>query len=68
MSEIGRSSGQWRKSSYSGGNSGQCVEVAFTGEAVGIRDSKDPHGPRLVVAASVFHSLVMQLKTNALGR
>jgi hypothetical protein len=43
----------WRKSSRSGDNGGQCVEVAFlTGAAggtsvVGLRDSKDPSGPVL---------------------
>jgi hypothetical protein len=38
----------WRKSSYSGGTDhGNCVEVAFTVEAVAIRDSKNPDGPHL---------------------
>ncbi|HKN96498.1 MAG TPA: DUF397 domain-containing protein [Pseudonocardiaceae bacterium] len=31
----------WRTSSYSSGN-GQCVEVAFEGERVAVRDSKHP--------------------------
>nr|WP_285701123.1 DUF397 domain-containing protein [Actinomadura sp. NBRC 104412] len=36
----------WRRSSYSGGESGStCVELARIGDAVGIRDSKDPNGP-----------------------
>jgi len=35
----------WRKSSYSGGNNGACVEVAHNLEAV--RDSKNPFGPVL---------------------
>ncbi|MGV9663744.1 DUF397 domain-containing protein [Nocardia niigatensis] len=30
----------WRKSSYSGSNGGECVEVAFGTERVFIRDSK----------------------------
>ncbi|MFF0609175.1 DUF397 domain-containing protein [Nocardia tengchongensis] len=30
----------WRKSSYSGSNGGQCVEVAVASETVQIRDSK----------------------------
>lgn len=36
------SSAHWRKSSRSGGNSGQCVEVAEASEVVGVRDSKNP--------------------------
>lgn len=30
----------WFKSSYSGGNNGQCVEVAALVASVGMRDSK----------------------------
>ena len=39
----------WQKSSYSGGNGGNCVEVArnLTG-VLAVRDSKDPDGPVLV--------------------
>jgi len=37
----------WRKSSYSGGNGGQCVEVAAPGRVL-VRDTKD--GARAVLA------------------
>ena len=37
----------WFKSSYSGNEGGECVEVASTAEAVLVRDSKDKEGPRL---------------------
>ena len=41
----------WRKSSHSGTQGGSdCVELARIGEAVGIRDSKDPDGPKLLVS------------------
>ncbi|HEX6075643.1 MAG TPA: DUF397 domain-containing protein [Micromonosporaceae bacterium] len=36
----------WRKSSRSG-SQGQCVEVAFTGDAILMRNSKHPEGPVL---------------------
>ncbi|MDH6135515.1 hypothetical protein P3T37_004931 [Kitasatospora sp. MAA4] len=39
----------WFKSSYSGAEGGQCVEVA-TGTVVHIRDSKDKGGPVLTFA------------------
>jgi len=35
---------RWCKSSHSMGNGGNCVEVAATGRAVFVRDSKDPDG------------------------
>jgi Domain of unknown function (DUF397) len=35
----------WRKSTVS--NPSECVEVAFVGESVLMRHSKDPSGPRL---------------------
>ncbi|WP_084476974.1 DUF397 domain-containing protein [Actinokineospora enzanensis] len=38
---------QWRKSSRSGSNGGQCVELHPAGA---IRDSKNPTGPTLRVA------------------
>jgi hypothetical protein len=39
---------QWRKSSYSGGSGGNCVEVAVgLPGVVAVRDSKDPDGVRL---------------------
>ncbi len=38
---------EWRKSSFSGGGNGGCVEVAFTTRVVGVRDSKDAGGPVL---------------------
>ena len=37
----------WRKSSYSGPNGGDCVEVARDGERAGVRDNKDAEGPVL---------------------
>jgi hypothetical protein len=37
----------WRKSSYSNGGNGNCVEVAVSTEAIGVRDSKNVAGPTL---------------------
>ncbi|MFI7676697.1 DUF397 domain-containing protein [Actinophytocola sp. NPDC049390] len=37
----------WRTSSYSEPNGGNCVEVAYTTETVGVRDSKNPRGGQL---------------------
>ncbi len=37
----------WRKSSFSNPDGNDCVEVAFGEAVVGLRDSKNPEGPRL---------------------
>ena len=57
---------QWRKSSYSGGESGQCVEVAQAPALVGIRDSKNPDAGHLAVDRSAFADLVTRVKAGAL--
>ena len=42
---------EWRKSTRSGDNGGDCVEVARNlSGVVAIRDSKDPDGPALIVS------------------
>jgi hypothetical protein len=50
MSELDLARAQWSKSSYSSAN-GACVEVAqnLIG-VVGVRDSKDPDGPKLLIS------------------
>ncbi|MFD9722771.1 DUF397 domain-containing protein [Streptomyces sp. NPDC059072] len=40
----------WRKSTYSGAEGGECIEVATTIATVHIRDSKQLDGPVLTVA------------------
>lgn len=37
----------WRKSSFSDGGNGGCVEVAWPEPQVAVRDSKNPSGPTL---------------------
>ena len=43
---------QWFKSTRSGPNSDNCVEVAFVDEAIVVRDSKNPGGPALIFTAA----------------
>lgn len=40
----------WFKSSHSAGDGGECVEVASSGPAVLVRDSKDVNRPHLTVS------------------
>ncbi|TDC62410.1 DUF397 domain-containing protein [Actinomadura sp. GC306] len=48
----------WRKSSRSGSSGGSCVELAQVKDRVAIRDSKDPHGPVLVVSRAVLRDAI----------
>ncbi|MFY1678821.1 DUF397 domain-containing protein [Streptomyces sp. WMMC905] len=48
----------WFKSSYSGAEGGQCIEVAATPDTVHVRDSKQPNGPILNVSPRAWTSLV----------
>lgn len=48
----------WRKSSSSLGGSGDCVEVAWTGESVLVRDSKERRGPVVAFAPVVWESFL----------
>ena len=54
---------QWRKSSYSGTNGGQCVEVASNlPGTVAVRDSKDRNGPALGFAPEAWTEFVSGVK------
>ena len=44
----------WRKSSYSGGNGGSCVETASDGGLVLVRDTTDREGFTLSVPAGAW--------------
>ncbi|MFE5188444.1 DUF397 domain-containing protein [Streptomyces sp. NPDC056628] len=48
----------WFKSSYSGTEGGQCVEVAAGSAAVHVRDSKSEAGPVLTVSREAWAGLV----------
>ncbi|MFD7450621.1 DUF397 domain-containing protein [Kitasatospora sp. NPDC059827] len=65
--DVDLTGASWRKSSYSGANGGQCVEVAdgFTG-AQPVRDSKDPSGPALVFSTAAWQSFITAVRTGEL--
>jgi hypothetical protein len=54
---------RWRKSSYSG-SSNNCVEVATSGAAVTIRDSKAPDGPALTFSPQAWATFTTSIKAN----
>jgi hypothetical protein len=47
-------SATWRKSSYSGSNGGECVEVGGHHGRVLVRDTKDRQGPVLRVSPAAW--------------
>ncbi|MBV7699225.1 DUF397 domain-containing protein [Streptomyces sp. TRM70350] len=51
----------WFKSSYSGSEGGNCLEVATHPTAVHIRDSKDPGGPVLSVSPDTWRTFLGRL-------
>ncbi|WP_343244649.1 DUF397 domain-containing protein [Streptomyces sp. SID11385] len=52
----------FRKSSYSSGNSGNCVEVARTSSAVWVRDSKDLARPAFQVGAAAWEAFLPEAR------
>jgi hypothetical protein len=52
----------WRKSSRSQGAQGDCVEVARVPGLVGVRDSKDPEGPKLAFELAAGRALAARIK------
>ncbi|MEU5993204.1 DUF397 domain-containing protein [Spirillospora sp. NPDC047418] len=52
----------WRKSRRSNDHGGACVELAALTKGVGVRDSKDPDGPIILLGPTVFRALLTDLK------
>jgi hypothetical protein len=66
----------WRKSTHSGGNGGNCIEVgapAATGVAAGpgrvlVRDSTDPCGPTLAFSRLAWRDFAERARQARLSR
>ncbi len=62
----------WRKSSYSNGTGGSCVEIAVLtriaddDHAIAVRDSKDPDGPALTFTARQWREFTVGIKAHQL--
>ncbi|MET7900543.1 DUF397 domain-containing protein [Streptomyces sp. NPDC005355] len=54
----------WRKSSYSMGNGGNCVEVAEAESFIHVRDSKNPDGPALRFDREQWQLLVKAVRND----
>ena len=58
----------WRKSTRSGPNCDNCVEVAFVEGAIAVRDSKNPAGPVLVFTPAEWDAFVAGAKDGEFDR
>jgi len=53
----------WRKSSRSGSQGGNCVEVAtMSAEATALRDSKNPENGAIVISATAWRNFLESVK------
>ena len=52
----------WRKSSYSGNNGANCVEVGNAAHLIAVRDTKVPDGPRLWFGRQPWEAFAASLK------
>jgi hypothetical protein len=53
----------WRKSSYSGNNGGDCVEVGAAVQVIAVRDTKqDSNGPVLLFSPAAWRSFADQVR------
>ncbi|MBB2912142.1 hypothetical protein FHS43_003422 [Streptosporangium becharense] len=58
----------WRRSTLSGPDGGNCVEVASLSRGRrGVRDSKDPDGPVLVFGSGEWSAFLTAVKDGAFG-
>ncbi|MEV5411152.1 DUF397 domain-containing protein [Thermopolyspora sp. NPDC052614] len=58
---------RWRKSSYSG-DTGNCVEAArFPSGRIGIRDSKNPTGPTLLISYHTWRQFIVEVRADEMA-
>ncbi|WP_436525028.1 DUF397 domain-containing protein [Actinoplanes sp. HUAS TT8] len=55
---VDLSHAEWFKSTRSGADSDNCVEVAFVDDAIAVRDSKNPAAAALIFTAAEWDAFV----------
>ncbi|MFD8975734.1 MULTISPECIES: DUF397 domain-containing protein [unclassified Streptomyces] len=58
---------RWRKSSHSGPNGGDCIEVADLTAHVAVRDSKNPEVPAFRATPAAFAAFVTAAAEGRIG-
>jgi hypothetical protein len=56
----------WHKSTHSGSNGGQCIEVAASARVL-VRDSKNPDGGRLAFTTQAWRAFAARIKSSNAG-
>jgi len=56
----------WRKSTYSNGSGGNCVEVADLPNGRAVRDSKHPEGPILLFTGDAWRAFIQGIEAGEL--
>jgi hypothetical protein len=57
----------WRKSTFSGGNGGNCVEVGQQADRILVRDTKDQAGTVLAVGADAWRRFAATVRESGRG-
>jgi hypothetical protein len=58
---MGTVNAAWRKSTYSGGNGGECVEVALA-DGVMVRDTANREGTALSFSAAAWQEFLVSVR------
>ena len=58
----------WRKSTYSNGTGGNCVEVADLPDGRAVRDSRHREGPVLVFTSDTWRAFVQGIESREVTR
>ena len=61
--DVNLTGATWRKSTYSNGTGGDCVEIAdMPGGGHALRDSKNPDGPKLIFTPDEWRAFTERVK------
>ena len=66
--DVDPSGATWRKSTYSNGSGGNCVEVADLPNGRAVRDSKHPQGPVLEFTRDAWRAFVQGIESQEVTR
>lgn len=56
--QVDLSNARWMKTTHCGPDRENSVEVAFVGQAIAVRDAKNPDGPALIFTAAEWDAFV----------